>query len=510
MWWSSLPLRVVLTTLLASALVMLLGGLLLLQRATAGVSDAKTTSALAESQAALDIARQRLAASAGSTDSVDQRLTQVALDIRDRGALSQQYQVVAEARAARIQNFDVFRTDPVPATLRETMAHAQPGFLYYAPTLIRYVDGRGETPGLVVSALLEAEYGGPTLTVYFVFPLITEAATLRVLQQATGLVGSLLTVALALVSYLVARTVVKPVRRAALTAEKIAAGGLDERLPVKGTDDIAVLAASMNNMALQLDKQIKSYEELSRVQQRFVSDVSHELRTPLTTVRMAAEVLYDGRDDFDPVVRRSTELLHDELDRFESLLADLLEISRFDAGAAVLALDETTLEDIVRSEVAAELAFAERKGTPISIEVRGDTSAQMDSRRIQRILRNLLTNAIEHGEGKPIQITVAGDEHAVAVTVRDHGVGFEAANVSQVFERFWRADPSRAREVGGTGLGLSIAREDASLHGGWLHAWGRPGQGAQFRLTLPRTPGHELTISPLTIAPEDLANGGTA
>ncbi len=129
--------------------------------------------------------------------------------------------------------------------------------------------------------------------------------------------------------------------------------------------------------------------------------------------------------------------------------------------------------------------------------------ADVDGRRVERILRNLMVNAVEHGEGRPIEVRLRGDDRAVAVTVRDHGVGLRPGEAALVFDRFWRADPSRDRRTGGTGLGLSISLEDARLHGGWLHAWGRPGQGAQFRLTLPVRSGDAVVSSPLPIEPPD-------
>jgi two-component system sensor histidine kinase MtrB len=263
-------------------------------------------------------------------------------------------------------------------------------------------------------------------------------------------------------------------------------------------------------MASELEKQINTLEELSAVQQRFVSDVSHELRTPLTTVRMASEVLYEARDDFDPVAARSAELLQNELDRFEALLNDLLEISRFDAGAAQLTVEEVDLRDLVQQVVEANAPLAETNNTKIAVHESGEAKAEVDTRRIERILRNLLVNAIEHSEGHPIDILIESDDAAVAVAVRDHGVGFEASQARQVFHRFWRGDAARARTVGGTGLGLAIAMEDANLHGGWLTAWGRPGMGAQFRLTLPRKVGAILETSPLPLVPRDLVGpGGT-
>jgi two-component system sensor histidine kinase MtrB len=129
--------------------------------------------------------------------------------------------------------------------------------------------------------------------------------------------------------------------------------------------------------------------------------------------------------------------------------------------------------------------------------------ADVDPRRVERILRNLVVNAVEHGAGKPVEVRLLGKADAAAVTVRDHGVGLRPGEAALVFDRFWRADPSRDRRTGGTGLGLSISLEDARLHGGWLHAWGRPGQGAQFRLTLPVHSGASLVSSPLPIEPDD-------
>ena len=150
------------------------------------------------------------------------------------------------------------------------------------------------------------------------------------------------------------------------------------------------------------------------------------------------------------------------------------------------------LRGIVDRVVDAQEALIRAYGVTVTVHATGDTTAEVDPRRIERILRNLMTNAIEHSEGRPVDVLLAGDDDAVAVAVRDHGIGFEASQAKQVFLRFWRADPARARTVGGTGLGLAIAMEDANLHGGWLTAWGRPGLGAQFRLTVPRQAGGVL------------------
>ncbi|WP_318782974.1 MtrAB system histidine kinase MtrB [Cellulosimicrobium sp. SH8] len=363
-------------------------------------------------------------------------------------------------------------------------------------------------PGIVVGSTVEVPVAG-TWELYYLYDLQADQETLRFLQSVL-LVGALVLLGLLVgITALVTRQAVLPVRQAASVAERLADGRLDERLPVKGHDEMASLAHSFNEMAQGLQEQIGRMEELSMLQRRFVSDVSHELRTPLTTIRMASEVLYSSREEFDPVSKRSTELLQAQLDRFEDLLADLLEISRFDAGAAVLDAERRDLRDVVNAAVDHAAPLAERKGVWLSVHL-GDepVTADIDPRRVERIVRNLVVNAIEHAEERPVEITVEGDGHAVAIAVRDHGVGMTSDEVQHVFDRFWRADPARARTTGGTGLGLAISLEDAHLHGGWLEAWGRPGRGASFRLTLPRRAGIRLQSSPLPLVAEAAVGRG--
>ncbi|WP_371130804.1 MtrAB system histidine kinase MtrB [Arthrobacter sp. SDTb3-6] len=310
-------------------------------------------------------------------------------------------------------------------------------------------------------------------------------------------------------TWYVTRMVVRPVSLAAAVSEKLAAGRLEERIPVVGEDEMARLATSFNKMATSLQDQINALAALSEMQQRFVSDVSHELRTPLTTVRMAAEVLFDARDDFDPINKRSSELLFHQVERFELLLADLLEISRFDAGVADLDVESLDIFSVIDSVIDAAQPVAEANHSQLSVVTRlrnHKCIVEMDARRIDRILRNLVLNALEHSEGRPVKIFVSADESALAVAVRDYGIGMSPDALEHVFDRFWRADPARARTTGGSGLGLSIATEDARLHGGWLDAWGTPGEGACFRLTLPRKRGGELEHSPVPLPPD----GGAA
>ena len=382
--------------------------------------------------------------------------------------------------------------DSIPQRLRSTVEQGRTSQTAYTYSTIRYAasTGRPPVPGVVTGSQVTLPADGGTYTLYYLFPMTEQEKTLSLVRRALVTGGVLLLLLVGGITWLVTRQVVTPVRLARRVAERLASGRLEERMHVRGDDDIARLGTSFNQMATSLQKQIRQLEELSRVQRRFVSDVSHELRTPLTTVRMAGDVLHDARDRFDPPTARAAELLQNELDRFELLLTDLLEISRFDAGAAVLDLEDVDLVDLAHRVVESTRALAERRGTVVV--VRPGTRpcvAEVDPRRVERIVRNLVTNAIDYADSHDVVVMVEANDDATALAVRDHGVGLRPGEAAMVFNRFWRADPARARTTGGTGLGLSISLEDAHLHGGWLQAWGEPGGGAQFRLTLPRRAG---------------------
>ena len=360
----------------------------------------------------------------------------------------------------------------------------------------------GDEPAIVVGSLVEVPLAGQ-FELYYLYSLASEQQTLAFIQRVLAVGAFTLIAVLVLLTYVLARQAVRPVRRAAQVAEKLADGFLDERMIVRGQDEMATLARSFNEMAASLQDQIERMEGLSALQRRFVSDVSHELRTPLTTIRMAGEVLHGLRADFDPASKRSAELLMLQLDRFEDLLADLLEISRFDAGAATLDAEGRDVRDVADRALDQAMVLAQAKNVWLSVHYPDDpATADIDPRRVERILRNLLVNAIEHAEDGPVEVTVAMSAHSVAVTVRDFGVGMARFDAEHVFDRFFRADPARARTSGGTGLGLAISLEDARLHGGWLEAWGLVGAGSNFRLTLPRRAGIVLRASPLPLAPE--------
>lgn len=504
-WRRSLLLRVTVTTLVLSTVVMMVLGLLLLSRVTTGLLDSKERASVVEASAGAGEAQRLLdAADTGATTPSAARLVDSVVNaLAARAGSPSQFDVLLLSSGdvdAPERGTNLVAVSSVPPALRAAVTTSQRESWTYSQ--IRFLDGR-TVPGLVVGAPLVVPTVG-AYELYYLFPLAEEQLTLDLVRSAVIITGLLLVVLLGFVAWLVTRQVVAPVRATAQTASRFSDGYLSERVRVRGEDDLAQLATSFNDMAASLQRQIKQLEDLSRVQQRFVSDVSHELRTPLTTIRMAADVMFEDRSHFDAPTARAAELLQTQLDRFEALLVDLLEISRFDAGAAVLEVDQVDLLVIVERVAAGAAPLAERLGTPIRIEADAPTCiVAADARRIERIVRNLVDNAIEHGNGRGVDVTVARTDQAAAITVRDYGVGLRPGESSLVFNRFWRADPARARSTGGTGLGLAISLEDARLHGGWLEAWGEPGRGACFRLTLPVTVRGEFTRSPLPLGELD-------
>lgn len=504
-WRRSIQLRVITATLALSMVVVGLLGATMMRQITDRLLEEKAESSVAEASAGANRMQEQVNASAASSlNELDTELVNIVGQLAASGQAEpdQLYDVVAISTGSGREFGYSWLTASVPAALRAEVA--KDGRTYHTYTELR--DENGVTgPGLVVGTRVIAPSGSPeNYGVYYLFPLTETQSAIDVVQTAVVTSGVLLVLLLGALAWLVTRQVVTPVRMAARIAERFSAGELSERMSARGQDDMAKLGRSFNRMATSLQHQIGQLEELSRVQQQFVSDVSHELRTPITTVRMAADVLYETREDFDPAAQRSIELLQAQLDRFESLLTDLLEISRFDAGAAVLSAEPHDVRDLVHDVASAASPHAARAGSEIIFDLPGEPCiAELDGRRIERVLRNLILNAVEHGEGHDVRVRVAADDSTVAISVRDYGVGLKPGESSLVFARFWRADPARARTTGGTGLGLSISLEDARLHGGWLQAWGEPGEGSLFRLTLPREAGGEVTSSPLPLVPED-------
>jgi two-component system, OmpR family, sensor histidine kinase MtrB len=502
-WHRSLQLRVVGTTLVVSVAVVAVLGVFLVIQIAGGLLHSERNFALTQASSGLVIAENQpgLQRQGGAGLAA---LRSLVTTLQARSGPGDRYDVVitqpdASSPLAGVSNQALQRSIPpdLAARVRAEQLSGRSDRLWWAPTTL-YVHGQPPQPALAVGAPIFSDQ------LYYLFPLTEQEQTMRLVQTTLIGAGAGLVVLLAVIVSLVTRWVVVPIRQAAQAASRLSDGNLDERMPAHGTDDLAALGTSFNEMAASLADKLAELEDLSRAQRQFVSDVSHELRTPLTTIRIAADVLFGSKEELDPAARRSAELLQSQLERFEALLADLLEISRHDANVATLDAESADVCDLVLRAAADAQQLAARRGTRIDFRLPPEPCvAEVDRRRVERVLRNLLDNAVEHGEGRDVVVTVAADRDTVAVAVRDHGVGFGPGEQQLVFDRFWRADPARARTTGGTGLGLAIALEDARLHGGWLQAWGERGKGSVFRLTLPRTAGGELAGSPLPLGPDE-------
>ena len=498
-WSRSLQLRVAATTLFVTGVFVFIIGIFLVNQISSGVLHAKTRAAIAQANAGRENALQQLSAvSAGDLSGMKPVLQQLTASTENGGDSGLYYVSLRSsepALAAYLGN-----QPAVPDTLRDQVHNGALALQYAQVT--PPTAGARQVTALIVGAPVSAASG--SFELYYVFPLSAELETIALVQRTVLFAGLGLMLLIAAIAMLVTRQVVRPVRVVAQIAQQISAGELTQRVSVRGNDELALLGRSFNDMASSLQGQLRRLEDLSRLQRRFTSDVSHELRTPLTTVRMAAEILYARRAEFPPDLGRSAELLHNELDRFEGLLGDLLEISRYDAGVAHLELETVDVRGVVNTAVSASRALAQSQGS--SIEVIAPATpvlAEVDARRIERILRNLLGNAIDHGAGEPIRVIVQRHESRLEISVRDYGVGLRPGEAGLVFNRFWRGDPSRSRLTGGNGLGLAISLEDAHLHGGWLQAWGERGNGALFRLTIPVSADKPLPATPTPVAPHD-------
>ena len=504
----SLFLKVFSLTAVISIAFLYLVGSNLYGRITGGIFDEKIASAISEGRAAIQYAEYRFTI-AGLNPKADYRaLTEEVVRSANVSVQESGREVILlNARGVKAQSIPSVSTsnflepESVPEALREKIRESSD--LDWQRGDLRYVNGK-VIPGIFVGRTFEIPRAGK-YEMYVAYDFLAQQRNIDLIGRSLWVTGFLLLALILLTASVVLRMVIRPVQVAAEIAESLTTGDLKNRMNVKGEDEIARLGVAFNQMATTLAEQIARLENLSRVQQRFVSDVSHELRTPLTTIRMASDVIHAARSNFDPTVARSAELLLSQIDKFELLLQDLLEVSRFDAEAAVLSLDRIDIANLVRRSAEDLSILAEEKGTTLRLNgFQAPVFVEADPRRIERIIRNLITNAIDHSESRPVDVTIAENESAISVGVRDYGVGLSSQYWSRVFDRFWRADPSRSRIRGGTGLGLSIAKEDANLHGGEIRVWGELGKGAHFVLTLPKKSGHRIESSPIVEIPTEV------
>jgi two-component system, OmpR family, sensor histidine kinase MtrB len=504
---NSLAFKVVVLTATISLGVVWISGSALNSRLADGIKQVNLNSALVEARSTIFTAEYRLFLAENENDQQIQKIIDDVISSATTFTSSENArEVVFLSTPGNTSNrnyetaSNLLEPSSIPNSLRKKVQASVAPISQY--TQMKYADVQ-DIPGLAVGQKIVIPNAGD-YEMYLVFSLANEKETLDLISRSLLFAGILLLFLITLITWLVVRQVLKPVRNAAQIATEFTAGDFRKRMQVTSQDEISILGHAFNEMAESIEKQIARLENLSQVQQRFVSDVSHELRTPLTTLRMASEVINSSKTSFDSTVARSAELLLAQLDRFERLLEDLLEISRFDAEVAQLEAVDFDIVSLTK-RCAEDLALVtKQRKTAIYVNSKEPVILlRADIRRVERILRNLLTNAIDHAEEIQINVNIEASKDDVAVSVRDFGVGLDENSLLRVFDRFWRADPSRARVRGGTGLGLSIALEDARLHNGELEAWGRPGRGAHFVLTLPRRENVSIHSRLIPLKPED-------
>ncbi|GAA4606241.1 two-component system sensor histidine kinase AfsQ2 [Actinoallomurus liliacearum] len=292
--------------------------------------------------------------------------------------------------------------------------------------------------------------------------------------------GAAVVVAL-LLALLAARSVLRPVRRLAVAAQGLGAGDLERRVEVRGRDELARLARIFNSSAEALEASVTELREMERSARRFVADVSHELRTPLTAMTAVTDAL---EEEATGSAATAAGLVAEETRRLRTLIGHLLEISRFDAGAAALVLDDMDLPELVRQS----LRLRDWTGE-VEVDLVPDLRARVDPRRFDMILANLVGNALRHGE-RPVTVRLrrsyVPDGPGIRLRVSDSGPGIPEEVRKHVFERFYKADAARTRSEG-SGLGLAIARANAELHGGELTLLDTE-TGTTFELWLPNRP----------------------
>ena len=485
------------TVLIVSAIVMSVLGFALASVVTDRITEAKIETASVEIDRARSTVEYQLDNS-GSSASLQARLNSARAGLTQRAQENSDTSSFFEPVLVAEGSGGAVTSSPESYQIPERLGQfVKDGNVAYQFATVERPDG-SSYEALIVGTPTNSDI--PNLQLYLVMNMESETSTVALMRGILASAAVIVVVLLMGIAWLASQQIVAPVRSASRTAQRFASGHLRERMPVDGEDEMAVLAMSFNDMADALSKQINNLEEYSSLQRQFTSDVSHELRTPLTTVRMAADMIASNEDELEPATKRASQLMTRELDRFEALLNDLLEISRHDAGVAELSATNMDARGPIESAWQQTHHLADELGVEVIFDIPEEAQTiEGDPRRIERIVRNLMANAIDHSEGNPVTVAMASNDEAVAITVTDSGVGLKPGQDELVFNRFWRADKSRKRHSGGTGLGLAIAREDAQLHGGVLDAAGTFGVGSQFRLVLPRDLEAGFTDAPLEL-----------
>ncbi|WP_410598131.1 ATP-binding protein [Amycolatopsis sp. lyj-90] len=380
------------------------------------------------------------------------------------------------------------------AVYRDTRSVNGPDLTIFSPELRRTVAAdiriqfqrldRNANPQLLVGMPVLARQpdgamGASGVEVYSLTSLVQQQQAIEELAKKAWQMAALALPLAAALALLAARQVLRPVRALNTAAAQLGEGRLDVRLPAKGSDELAELVTTFNNTAAELERTVGELRAMEADARRFVADVSHELRTPLAAMNAVTDVLDEDAETLPPDTAVAARLVSGETRRLTRLVQDLVEISRFDAGRAELVLDEWDLATAIRDSLDAR---GWRDGEDLVTDLPEGVTARVDRRRLDLIVANLVGNAFRHGSA-PVEVRLRADGNGVTVEVDDHGPGIDPEILPHVFDRFTKADSSRARSEG-SGLGLAIALENARLHGGDITA-ANSGTGARFVLRLP-------------------------
>ena len=505
-WRRSILLQVASSSIAISLVVIAIVGTILYTQIAQGVYHEKENAAVTEAQSLADYTQSQLDATHYRSDiTLNKVIADVfkASEVSPTTSVRETIMLATPASSKKSIQYQGSSNHVLLSTIPDALRQ-QVRQTFYSKSMhvqIRYEGDRRPAINAIAVGRVVGIPPNSIYEIYYLFPLTQQDQLITLIRGWMLGTALVLILMITFITWYVIRRVVLPVREVAQIAEQLTEGDLSRRLLIRGEDEMGRLAISFNEMALSMQQQISRLENLSRLQQRFVSDVSHELRTPLTTIRMASQLLFESRSKLDPAAARSAELLVSQIERFEMLLSDLLEVSRFDARAAILETKDVDLKPLVLNVIDQLQANQHENFSMVAED--SEYRALVDDRRIERIVRNLISNAIDHSEGRGVIVSIVQSENEVAIGVRDYGIGFNERESERLFDRFWRADPSRSRVRGGTGLGLAIALDDAKLHQGTLKAWGRPGHGANFVVTLPKSPGIPITSDPIAVIPSD-------
>jgi len=310
----------------------------------------------------------------------------------------------------------------------------------------------------------------------------------RAIYQAV-LVGAVAAIGLAsIVAYFISMSITSPITELRRAAHRLAKGDLDNRIRVQHRDELGQLAESLNTMADELQARAEDQQRLNKTKTDFVANVSHELKTPLTLIKGYIETLEDKAMHDKAQASKFISIIREHADRLENIVYDLLSLGELESSKESITKSPTDLKKLV-DDVALGFGHAiTKKGHKLEIEAQGsDFTALVDSDKIEQVCVNLIDNAVKYTpDNGLIQIGLADHSDRVVLTVKDNGIGIDKEHIDRVFERFYRVDKARSREVGGTGLGLGIAKHIVLAHNGTIRIESAKGKGTTFSVSLSR------------------------